>query len=162
MHGDYSSYSNDSIFIKLPKETASRIIENLQYYNKQGCCTYGGVIVIFNEAIMLHNNYMISDATILFFLNNREYDLYRSFLGSYIGDLKFSISKSGKNIIINSPLMPHPHNRTGLKLTNIKNGKTDGDYLFYEWNISENPNYYPSKTQEVDFTIEKLNLDLPY
>ncbi len=138
--------------LHIPPTLANRIIEGLSGYKVHGCGSYGCIKVIFNDALLVDDNYTLSDATVLFFLNGRKYDLYQDI---FEGGFTTSTTKKGLKIRPN-------WTKKDIKFNNIEGSKTGGIFLYYDWKLANQPNFDATKIQEIDITLENLGIELPY
>jgi len=142
----------NSLNLQMSTALANRIIDGLSGYKVHGCGKYGCIKVVFNDILLVDNNYTLSNATVLFFLNGREYDLYQDI---FDGGFKISSTKKGLKIRPN-------WTKKDIKFNNIEESKTNGIFLYYDWKLATQTNFDATKIQEIDITLENLDIELPF
>lgn len=149
LYGDYNRiYSNDTLFVKMKNEDASKVLDALRK-----CDVFCGIAVVCNKVALIKNNYRLTEATILFVFGEIS---SRSIFGPYLNSLDFSLKKSGNRYILSSVYLDK-----NLQFESLNEG-ADGKFLYYDWKYSDQSNYDATLIQNLNFTIEDLNIVLPF
>ena len=149
LYGDYNRrYSNDTLFVKMRNEDARKVIDALRK-----CTDFCGIAVVCNKVALINNNYRLTEATILFVFGEIS---SRLIFGPYLQSLDFSLSKSGKRFILSSRYLDK-----NLQFSCLDEG-ADGKFLYYDWKLTNQFDYDSTLIQNQKFTIESLNIVLPF
>lgn len=154
-------FSNDTILVKIPRGIAPDFSEKLNAKGP-GMCDYG-ITIIPNDWTLNNDRWTLTDATIIFYLDCY-YDNRQCFRN--VGEKGLIITQGNNDAVF----IKCPYASSGkdgeFKIKDFKtvaksNTLPSDNFFYYKWNISEQPNYNPSSSQPISFSLEDLNITLP-
>jgi hypothetical protein len=164
-HGEKYAYDNNykqKIVIKVDPQIASELRSRIEDPGAY-LYTYAGIKVIPNDIAIINDEWTITDALIIFYLDQRD--------GSVSTD-KIVVTKKSNDVYCK--MYSYSNKEKGyraydLKKCSSKSGLPDsksylGDpvvYCFYNWSMTDQPDYTPSSTEAISFTFDELNVFLP-
>lgn len=164
-NGEKYAYENNykqKIVIKVDPQIASELSSRIEDPGAY-LYTYAGIKVIPNDIAIINDEWTITDALIIFYLDQSDgsvntnkivvtkdsnsvyckmYSCSNEEKGYKAYDLKKCSSKSG---------LPSSKSYLGVPVV----------YCFYNWSIIDQPDYTPSSTEAISFTFDELNIFLP-
>lgn len=151
------------LVIKVPPKIASILTTRIGKVRSY-LFTYGGIKIIPNDVAIINDKWILTDALIIFYLNHR-YD-------SDADTRKIIVQKKSDKVFCKTIYDNEMFKAMDLKQctndsklpdgtrTNSSAGPR-GDYCYYDWKLSEQPNYNPSNVKPISFSLEDLNIILP-
>lgn len=163
-----SSYANSvaadpqKLVIKVPPKIASILTTRI---GKVPSClyTYGGIKIIPYDVTIINDKWILTDALIIFYLNHK-YDSNTD-TGNIIvqkkSDTVFCKTNRDYEMFKAMDLKQCTNDSKLPDGTRTDGAGPRGDYCYYEWKLSEQPNYNPSNVNPISFSLEDLNITLP-
>lgn len=151
------------LVIKVPPKIASILTTRIGKVRSY-LYAYGGIKIIPYDVTIINDKWILTDALIIFYLNHI-YD-------SNTDTRKIIVQKKSDKVFCKTISDDEMFKAMDLKQctndsklpdgtrTNSSAGPR-GDYCYYEWKLSEQPNYNPSNVNPISFSLEDLNITLP-